>query len=58
MSVSILEKNNLAESVTFIAATVIGFLLSINITYFKYNIYKARGQGEYSVLGREIYGEI
>ena len=37
-----MRKNNLAESVTFLAATVIDFLSSVKITYFKYNIYKAK----------------
>ena len=41
-----MRKNNLAESVTFLVARVIGFLLSLNITYFKYNIYKAKSQNE------------
>ena len=33
-----MRKNNLAESVTFLAATVIGFLLSLNITYIKQKV--------------------
>ena len=32
------EKNNLGQSVTFLVATDIGYLLSINMTYFKYNV--------------------
>ena len=42
-----LKKNKLAKSVTFFVATVIGFLFSKNITYYKYNIYKAKSQGKY-----------
>lgn len=32
------KKNNLRQSVTFLVATDIGYLLSINMTYFKYNV--------------------
>ena len=47
-------KNNLAESVTFSVAMDIGFLSSINITYYKYNIYKAKHQGKYSKARNHI----
>ena len=47
-------RNNLAESVTFLVATDIGFVFSINITYYKYNIYKAKHQGKYSKARNHI----
>ena len=50
-----MRKNNLAGSVTFLAATVIGFLSSINVTYIKQ---KVKGNIEFWVgkfmLGRML----
>ena len=53
-----MEKNNLVQSVTFLVATVIGFLLSINVTYFKYSIYKAKSQGDIQFFGKDVCREV
>jgi hypothetical protein len=47
------RKNNLAESVTILAATVIGFLFSINITYIKQKV-----KGILNFLVGRFYGKI